>query len=100
MQLTITENAANLYKKEMSLKEGDVLALFVRVGGIGSGGFSAGVKKGRPDGDYTEVTSGGLVFSVSDEEIWYFDGMTIDFDEDMQELTFDNPKIDNVINPL
>ncbi|WP_353626224.1 hypothetical protein [Bacillus sp. JCM 19041] len=43
MKLIITERAANFYKKEMDLNSGDILRLYVRVGGIGSGGFSIGI---------------------------------------------------------
>ncbi|RNA69399.1 HesB/YadR/YfhF family protein [Alteribacter keqinensis] len=99
MDLTITDNAAGLYKKEMNLADGDALRLYVRVGGIGSGGFSAGVTKELPEGTYMTKESGGITFCISEDDEWYFDGMTIDFNQDLGEVQFTNPKIEDVTNP-
>lgn len=46
MKVTLTDSAASLYINEIPLSKGDTLRLYVRIGGIGSGGFSVGVMKG------------------------------------------------------
>ncbi|MCD8509283.1 MAG: hypothetical protein LRY73_04935 [Bacillus sp. (in: Bacteria)] len=69
------------------------------MGGVGSGGFSAGIKKGVPDGPFLEFEKNGLTVCIPEDETWYFDGMVIDFSEDLGEMQFSNEKIDDVTNP-
>lgn len=99
MDLTVTQSAINLYKHEMQLQKGDFLTLFVRVGGVGSGGFSAGVYQGKPDNEYKQKIIHDISFCVSEDDEWYFDGMVIDYNSDKQEMTFTNHKIEDVTNP-
>ncbi|MCE7792341.1 hypothetical protein K8O68_07900 [Salipaludibacillus sp. CUR1] len=99
MNFTITDEALDFYKKEMELKKGDSLTLYVRVGGVGSGGFSAGINRGIPEKAYVTLEKGGLLFCITEDDQWYFDGMTIDYHHDFGEVTFMNERIDDVINP-
>ncbi|PYZ98191.1 hypothetical protein CR205_06245 [Alteribacter lacisalsi] len=99
MNLTITREAADLYKREMNLKEGDSLRLYVRVGGVGSGGFSAGVTKEIPASHCHTAEASGITFHVTEDDVWYFNGMTVKYDPDMDEVSFSNPDIGDVINP-
>lgn len=101
MELTITKEAADFYKKEMDLEEGMCLRLYVRVGGVGSGGFSVGIERldQRPDGWFA-IEAGGLFFVVSEDDYWYLDGMTIDYHLDLEMVAFHQPKFDNLDHPL
>lgn len=99
MKITITEAAIRFYQSEMNLSEGDELYLFVRVGGVGSGGFSVGIQKGAPEIDAHKHTRAGIHLYITEEDAWYFDGMTIDYDPDYDAVTYDNPEIRDVINP-
>ncbi|MCR6096247.1 hypothetical protein HXA34_11170 [Salipaludibacillus agaradhaerens] len=99
MTFTITEQAAAFYKKELNLNKGDSLSFYVRVGGVGSGGFSAGLYKGKPDIEYTSVEKQDITFCIHQDDMWYFDGMTIDYHDDYNEVTFENSRIGSVINP-
>lgn len=99
MDVTIKNEAVQLYKKEMGLKEGDALRLYVRVGGCGSGGFSVGVTKDQPSPTSYIQTIEGISFFVEEEDFWYLNGMTIGFDPDLQFVTFENPAIKDVDNP-
>ncbi|WP_205774526.1 hypothetical protein [Alkalicoccus luteus] len=85
---TVSEEAAQFYKKEMQLAEGDSVRLFARVGGVGSGGFSAGVEKGRPGLAGSEVKQAGIFFFVTDEDAWYFRGVKVIYDYDIGEIVF------------
>lgn len=99
MNLIITDEAIAFYKQEMTLIKGEELHLFVRVGGVGSGGFSVGINRGKPDIDAKVKEQEGVFFYVTEEDLWYFDGMTIDYDADFDAVTYDNPTISNTINP-
>ncbi|KHF39872.1 iron-sulfur cluster biosynthesis family protein [Halalkalibacter okhensis] len=99
MHLTITDSAVSLYIKEIPLIQGDSLRLFVRVGGVGSGGFSVGVIKEQPTPTSYQVTKQGITFFVNNDDFWYLDGMTIDYDEDLGYLHFSNPKFEQLDHP-
>lgn len=99
MEFEISKSAVMFYKQEMNLSDNDIITFFVRIGGVGSGGFSAGIKKGLPDGEYMELDRYGLRICIANEEIWYFDGMTVDFNQDSGEMQFTNNNIKDVTNP-
>lgn len=99
MDLTISEKAAHFYRSEMNLKENDPLWLFVRVGGIGSGGFSVGVARTTPDLESVTLKKGGLNIYVTEQDLWYFEGMTIDYDRDIEEITFVHASGDDLFYP-
>ncbi|OIJ11214.1 hypothetical protein BKP37_16325 [Anaerobacillus alkalilacustris] len=99
MEMRISEKAVELYKKEMDLVAGDALRLYVRVGGCGSGGFSVGVTKDEPSEKSFITKESGIRFFVEEEDFWYLNGMVIDFDEDLNYVTFDNPNLKDVENP-
>ncbi|PRO64425.1 HesB/YadR/YfhF family protein [Alkalicoccus urumqiensis] len=88
MNLKVTERAASFYQKEMQLQESDGLYFYLRVGGMGSGGFSAGVTGSRPDIDYETIQTGGITVYIAETDRWYFDGMTIDYDPDIGDIVF------------
>lgn len=101
MNLTITNEAAAFYKNEMELDNHVCLRLYVRVGGVGSGGFSVGVERldVRPATWFT-IEAGKLSFAIAEDDYWYFDGMTIDYNEDLEMVAFHQPKFDNLDHPL
>ncbi|MCL7746025.1 HesB/YadR/YfhF family protein [Halalkalibacter alkaliphilus] len=99
MHVTITDSAVTLYIKEIPLKQGDSLRLYVRVGGIGSGGFSVGVIKADPTPTSYKIKKNGITFFVTEDDFWYLDGMTIDYDEDLGYLHFSNPKFEQLDHP-
>jgi uncharacterized protein YneR len=75
MRLTIEEQAANWYKDELHLKQGDFIRFFVRYGGYGTvqAGFSLGVIKDVPEEIGISDESGGITFFVEEKDLWYFD---------------------------
>ncbi len=99
MKLTITNSAAALYINDIPLSKGDMLRLYVRVGGIGSGGFSVGVMKEQPSPTSFQIEKKGVVFFVNEDDFWYLDGMTIDYNEDLGYLDFSNPLFDQLDHP-
>ncbi|MFC0560002.1 iron-sulfur cluster biosynthesis family protein [Halalkalibacter alkalisediminis] len=99
MQLTITDSAALLYKKEIPLYDGDTIRLYVRVGGVGSGGFSVGIMKDLPTDTSFKIQKQGITFFVTEDDFWYLDGMTIQYDEDTGYLDFSNPRFSQLDHP-
>ncbi|NEU31294.1 hypothetical protein GN156_10950 [bacterium LRH843] len=99
MKLVLTDSAINLYLKEIPLQAGDKLRLYVRVGGIGSGGFSVGVMKDEPLSTSFKIEKRGIIFFVNEDDFWYLDGMTIDYNEDFGYLNFLNPAFEELHHP-
>ncbi|SFP97862.1 iron-sulfur cluster biosynthesis family protein [Salibacterium halotolerans] len=95
----ITEDAARLYKQEMELTDGDYVRLFVRVGGVGSGGYSMGVAKEKPEAGSAVLQVDGIYFFVNPQDQWYMDGMVVSYDAQIDLLTFENPNIQDLTNP-
>ncbi|WP_298785758.1 HesB/YadR/YfhF family protein [uncultured Marinococcus sp.] len=99
MQMTITEEAGRHYKQEMDLGDGASVRLFVRIGGVGSGGFSIGVEPGEPSGPSYQTEAGGVRFFVEPQDQWYLDGMTISYHPAIDYLHFDNPRLGDTDHP-
>ncbi|WP_100372806.1 iron-sulfur cluster biosynthesis family protein [Bacillus sp. FJAT-45037] len=99
MEFNITDAASTFYINELPLKTGDTLRLFVRVGGVGSGGFSVGVMKEDPQVTSYTVEKKGVIFFVNEDDFWYLDGMTIDYSEDFGYLDFHSPKFEQTDHP-
>lgn len=84
----------------MELNSGDILRLYVRVGGIGSGGFSIGIMHEQEWRGSFSVEQSGILFAVTEDDFWYVDGMTIDYDKDMDMVVYHQPKFDDLHHPL
>ncbi|WP_227936296.1 iron-sulfur cluster biosynthesis family protein [Alkalihalobacillus deserti] len=100
MKLTITDSAALLYKEEIPLQDGDTIRLYVRVGGVGSGGFSVGImKEDSPTDTSFTIIKQGITFFVTEDDFWYLDGMKIQYNEDTGFLDFQNPQFTQLDHP-
>ncbi|QKS71300.1 hypothetical protein FLK61_31825 [Paenalkalicoccus suaedae] len=101
MELTlhISEKAHAFYREEMGLTKGEELTFFVRVGGVGSGGFSVGLTRGKPVKASTAIEVEGVSYYVMEDDYWYLHGMTIDYDEDRSEVTFTHESFSDTFNP-
>lgn len=99
MHVTISKEAAILYKKEMALQDGDSLRLYVRIGGVGSGGFSVGVMKDKPNQSSYIVEQEGIIFFIEEDDFWYFNGMAIDYNEDLDYIQFEHATLKQLEHP-
>jgi uncharacterized protein YneR len=89
---SITSRAVRLYKEEMDLRDGDALQLFVRYAGTGLG-FCLGIERGTPDpGDYVKEVD-GIRFFIKSHELWFFEKMSMDYDESGDDFSVDLPSI-------
>ncbi|MFS0786713.1 iron-sulfur cluster biosynthesis family protein [Shouchella sp. 1P09AA] len=100
MNVEITDAAVAFYQNEMNLTPGDQLRLFVRVGGVGSGGFSVGITREIEGHNYEMLEKKGIQFFVAKDDLWYIDGMKIDYDDDRDMVMFTQSKFDNLDHPL
>ncbi|WP_416147353.1 hypothetical protein ACM26V_14110 [Salipaludibacillus sp. HK11] len=75
--LQITDRAAGMYREDMELSGEDEVRLFVR----GAEGFFLGVEKDASDSDDWKTVVNGVRFFIKEDDLWMFDGMTLDFCE-------------------
>ncbi|MDQ0206037.1 iron-sulfur cluster biosynthesis family protein [Alkalicoccobacillus murimartini] len=99
MQLTLSDAVVTLYKKEMELQPGESIRLFVRVGGVGSGGFSVGVMRDTPPKKAYEINKQDVTFFVTEDDFWYVDGMSIDYNTDLDRVEFHQPRFLDAAHP-
>lgn len=92
MKLTITDPAAEWFKAEMDVEDGDTVRFFVRYGGHGTvqSGYSLGVEKEKPRNVGSQTVKAGITFFIEQEDIWYFDqkNLLVDYDTDHDEILF------------
>jgi iron-sulfur cluster insertion protein len=84
--LEVTERAAEFYKEEMSLKNGEAIRLFVRYGGGGLDGFTLGVEKGDVEPNQAKVVVNGISFYNHPEDDWLVDLAHIDTNDTMEDI--------------
>ncbi|MCR6095019.1 hypothetical protein HXA34_17425 [Salipaludibacillus agaradhaerens] len=75
MMLQITERAANIYKMDMEVQAEEEVRLFVR----GAEGFFLGVEKETSEESDWKTVVNGVRFFVKEDDLWMFDGKTLDF---------------------
>ncbi|TSB47021.1 iron-sulfur cluster biosynthesis family protein [Alkalicoccobacillus porphyridii] len=99
MYLTLSQSVIDLYKKEMELTLGESVRLFVRVGGVGSGGFSVGIMRDNPTDKAYIIDAESITFFVEEDDFWYLDGMTIDYNSDLDRVEFLQPRFVDAFYP-
>lgn len=92
MKIHITKRAAQWYKEELHLENGDYIRFFPRYGGVGGNipGFSIGINNSEPMDVETKKTVEGIIFYIEKEDLWYFDGknLTVKYNEKLKEPEF------------
>lgn len=90
MRIVVEQPAAQWYKREMALTEGDFLKLFVRLGGSGSiqPGFSLGVTRDTPRNLGLHYSVEGIIFYMEEDNLWYLDNkeLHISYDEQQDDI--------------
>ena len=93
MNIHMSDQALEWYKKELHLENGDNIKFQVRYGGYSTvqKGFSLGIVKEDPDQPVATVEKDGITFFVEEKDAWYFDNhdLHIKFDEKLNEPKFD-----------
>lgn len=73
MSFNVTEAAAQRYKQEMQLEQGDYVRFYVRYGGTnGPGnGFSLGIRIIHPMAIGEQVEREGITFFIEQDDMWF-----------------------------
>ncbi|NGQ96638.1 iron-sulfur cluster biosynthesis family protein [Brevibacillus sp. SYP-B805] len=96
IQLEIQPAFALAYLRMAAFRQGDVLRLYVRTGGPGTGGLFFALEKDEMlPGDAVYHVE-GLTFVIRPGDFWYFDGGRLGYDERFGEygFFFENPRLD------
>ncbi|MFC4323154.1 HesB/YadR/YfhF family protein [Litchfieldia salsa] len=92
MEIQIDTKAADWYKRELNLGNGDSVRFFVRYGGSSSiqPGFSLGVSKDTPEDTGSQTNESGIMFFIQEDDLWYFKDhdLIINYDEKAEEPVF------------
>jgi uncharacterized protein YneR len=92
MNIVISEQAAEWYKNEMNLTNGDFVRFFARYGGCSTvqSGFSLGINSEQPNNAGVSVEKDGITYYIEESDIWYFDGkdLNVTFNEKAEEPEF------------
>lgn len=92
MKIHISNEAADWYKEEMLLKNGDFIRFFARYGGHSTvqKGFSLGLSIEEPHDIGVKEEIGGITYYVEDKDLWYFDDqdLFVEFNATIQEPEF------------
>lgn len=96
MKITIDEQSAAWYKKELELEKGDSLRFFPRYGGYSpiQSGFSLGINKEDQNQAAVTLVQDEITYFVTEDDVWYFDGhdLHVTFDDQIAEPTFNYNK--------
>lgn len=91
MKLIVEQPAANWYKTQMELQQGDHVRIYIRLGGCGSvhPGLSLGVMQDQPREIGLENEVEGVNFFIEQDNLWYLEDkdLTISFDAATEEIS-------------
>ncbi|ANU23412.1 HesB/YadR/YfhF family protein [Planococcus donghaensis] len=96
MQINISNDALDWFKKEMEVTSGEAVRFFVRYGGSSKlqPGFSLGVTKDQPYEIEAKVEEDHVTYFIEKSDAWYFDGHNLDVsvNDDLHELDYSYTK--------
>ncbi|PLR78582.1 hypothetical protein CU633_04970 [Bacillus sp. V3-13] len=75
MNIFVSDDAAEWYKQEMLLKDGDFVRFFARYGGCSTvqQGFSLGISNEKPLNIGAKTNKDGITYYIEEKDLWYFD---------------------------
>ncbi|SFE96969.1 HesB/YadR/YfhF family protein [Alteribacillus iranensis] len=96
MEIQISPSAIQWFINEINLQPGDTVKFFAKYGGSSpiQSGFSLGFSTNdTPIRIGSRLKKEGILFFVEESDLWYFNGyhLYVDYNEDMEELTFSYP---------
>lgn len=89
MQLTVTQNAVDWFKRDWRFQPGDEIRIFIRYGGGGTS-FSLGLRKERARNIGLSTKTSDVVFYLDEEDVWYLENrdLTIDYDDNQDDILY------------
>ena len=96
MNITISQEAIQWFKEEMSLTNGDCLKFFAKIYGSSpvQDSYALGFAKEDPIDIVAKTEVDGIIFFVEYTDLWFFNGhdLHVDYNEKIDELEFKYPK--------
>lgn len=84
MQMTVTHEAANWFQRELGVRIGDSIRLFIKYGGTSTlhPGFSLGLAVESPSEIGLSAKTDGIMVFMREDDIWYLNNqdLTIEWD--------------------
>ncbi|WP_211745854.1 HesB/YadR/YfhF family protein [Paenibacillus sp. Marseille-Q4541] len=80
MSIHVTEAAAEWYKKELGISDGEAIRFFARYssGGGLHPGFSLGIAVEKPEDPIERTEVSGITFYMEEQDHWYLKGHRLD----------------------
>ncbi|WP_054768422.1 HesB/YadR/YfhF family protein [Lysinibacillus parviboronicapiens] len=92
MNITLTDNALQWFKREMEVETGDTIRFYARYGGSSPfhEGFSLGMTREEPIEIGVQSVIEGITYYIEDKDLWFFNdhNLQVDIDPAMDELKY------------
>lgn len=94
--LEIQPAFAIAYQQYADFRPGDILRLYARTGGPGTGGLFFAIEKDQILAEDAVFQVEGLTFTIRPGDFWYFEGGLLGYDERYGEygFYFHNPRLE------
>jgi uncharacterized protein YneR len=91
--IQVAREAAEWYKKELELTEGQAVRFFARysAGGHIHPGFSLGIDTQEPEHPGLSTTVEGIRFYMEEQDLWYLDGyhLKVSYDPQADDIIYE-----------
>ncbi|QDQ02885.1 hypothetical protein FOH38_21910 [Lysinibacillus fusiformis] len=96
MNITLTDDALQWFKREMEVETGDTIRFYARYGGSSPfhEGFSLGMTREEPIEVGIQSTIDGITYYIEEKDLWFFQehNLNVDIDSTMDELKYEYTK--------
>lgn len=97
MNINISNEAYNWFKREMEIDTGDTIRFYVRYGGSSPfhEGFSLGMNREEPHQVGAKEERDGILFYIEKDDEWFFNehNLHVLVDEALDELSYEYRKV-------
>ncbi|MGE7093743.1 HesB/YadR/YfhF family protein [Lysinibacillus sp. NPDC048646] len=96
MNITLTDDALQWFKREMEVETGDTIRFYARYGGSSPfhEGFSLGMTREEPIEVGIQSVIDGITYYIEEKDLWFFHehNLYVDIDSTMDELKYEYTK--------
>ena len=96
MNIALTDEALNWFKREMEVESGDTIRFYARYGGSSPfhEGFSLGMTREEPIEIGVKTEIDGVTYYINEKDVWFFNNhnLHVDIDATNDELKYDYRK--------
>lgn len=92
MNIIVSKEAYDWFKREMDIQDGDTIRFYVRYGGASPfhEGFSLGMNREEPHEIGVKLEQEGVLFYIEKDDEWFFNehDLHVNVDESLDELSY------------